>query len=233
MPYSTHPGLAPDTQVPEHAGGKENKDQNRPPMIERNLSKYTSPTGSHAELLCRLRYARLNIRPEDKMGGKSNTNDSGYDLYLPSSMTALVASSRSPLIGFHARGSIAAARQLRWGTITEVDGGFAQDAALHIRGHARTAIAVEEAEAIFTGMLVVATFADAGDPSRTHQGLYPRGGKLQQLPDERGVDDESIVTELEPLPAELVETWVWFIQSPLLARPKRYKKYTFNRRVNP
>jgi hypothetical protein len=76
-------------------------------MIERNLfkvhleeplqstprgtsSKYTSPIGSHAELLCRVRYAPLNIRTEDEMGGKSNTNDSGYGLYLPSSMTALV-----------------------------------------------------------------------------------------------------------------------------------------------
>jgi hypothetical protein len=37
-----------------------------------------------------MRYARLNICLEDKMGGKSNINNSRFGLYLPSSMTALV-----------------------------------------------------------------------------------------------------------------------------------------------
>jgi len=85
-------------------------------------------------------------------------------------------------------------------TITEVDGRFAQDAAFQIRGHARPPIAVEETKAELTGVLVDAALAGAGDPSRTHQDLYPRRRKLQQLADERGVDDESIVTEVDPLP---------------------------------
>jgi hypothetical protein len=83
-------------------------------------------------------------------------------------------------------------------TVTEVDGRFAQDAALQIRGQARTAIAVEETEAEFAGVLVDPAFADAGDPSRTHQDLYLRDGKLQQLSYECGIDDESVVMEFDP-----------------------------------
>jgi hypothetical protein len=63
----------------------------------------------------------------------------------------------------------------------------------------RAAIAVEEAEAEFAGVLVDAAFTDAGNPARAHQGLYPRGRKVQQLSDKCGVNDERIVAELDPL----------------------------------
>ena len=62
-----------------------------------------------------------------------------------------------------------AVRRISKRAISEVDHRLAKDVALQIGAQPRTAIAIEEAEAEFAGMLVDAAFADARDLSFTHQ----------------------------------------------------------------